>query len=58
MCLTNVAHTLSWEAADGWLGIEVVSDDVTSPIVETADVTAGVSAFLSSKLPRAANERN
>lgn len=46
----RAAHTLSGEAADGWLVTEVVSDDVTSPTVETEETVESGFTFLSSEL--------
>ena len=46
------AHTLSCETSDGSAGTAVVSDEVTSPTVDTGAVKAGTtgSTFLSSEL--------
>ena len=54
------AHTLSCETADGSAGTAVVSDDVTSPTVDTGAVKAGTTGgtFLSSELLTTATEEH
>lgn len=54
------AHTLSCETADGSAGTAVVSDDVTSPTVDTGTVQEGTTGgtFLSSELLTTATKKN
>ena len=49
---------MSGEAADGWLVTEVVSDDVTSPTVETEETVESGFTFLSSELLTVATPAN